>query len=278
MLNELKNFIARVMRVPPEPHDPMGDVQSLRVFRASRQYLYYRYLSWAGGQLVVLIFAGGLLVSMTVGLWNDRTVERWIPFTIGVAGASLYLLQLIISFFMVWLDYEMRWYKITDRSLRIRYGIRRVREHTVTFANIQNISVTQGPLQRLFGIAEVQVDTAGGGGAKGGSNAGLGFHGGLIGLAIQAQAQQQMLNLHQAVFRGVDNAEEIRDLMMVRLRRVRDAGLGETRETADPSPSPTASAAPSFSGANWSADAVTLLAALRQEAAALRQAAENTVR
>lgn len=148
----------------------------------------------------------------------------------------------------------------------------------MTFANIQNISVTQGPVQRLFGIAEVRVDTAGGGGAKSGANAGLGFHGGLIGLAMQAQAQQQMLNLHQAVFRGVDNAEEIRDLMMVRLRRVRDAGLGETVETADPSPSPTASTAAAFSGANWSTEAVAVLAALRQEAAALRLAAENTVR
>lgn len=123
MLNDLKNFIARVMRVPPEPHDPMGDVQSLRVFRASKQYLYYRYLSWAGGQFLVLLFAGVPLAGLTAAMWSDRTVERWIPLAIGIVGASFYFLQLTISFFMVWLDYEMRWYKITDRSLRIRHGI-----------------------------------------------------------------------------------------------------------------------------------------------------------
>ena len=39
-----------------------------------------------------------------------------------------------------------------------------VLETTITFENIQNVTVQQGPLQRLFGIADVRVDTAGGGG------------------------------------------------------------------------------------------------------------------
>ncbi len=273
MLNALKNTVSQVMKVPPEPHDPMGDVLSLRVFRASKRYLYYRYLSWAIAQLFGLLFFGGMIAGLVIALSNDRTVARWIPVALGTVAVGAYVLLLAISFFMVWLDYEMRWYKISDRSLRIRYGVWHVREHTVTFANIQNISVTQGPVQRLFGIAEVRVDTAGGGGTAANASAGAALHGGLIGLALQAQAQKH--NMHQAVFRGVDNAEEIRDLMMVRLRRVRDAGLGETIETAEPS-----STIPprSPSGVNWGPETVGMLAALRQEAAALRLAAENIVR
>ena len=39
----------------------------------------------------------------------------------------------------------------------------KVREMTVTFANIQNAPVNQGPIQRALGIADLQVETAGGG-------------------------------------------------------------------------------------------------------------------
>jgi membrane protein YdbS with pleckstrin-like domain len=60
---------------------------------------------------------------------------------------------------MVRLDFEKRWYVVTDRSFRVREGVVFVREMTVTFANIQNISISQGPIQRAVGIADLRVDT-----------------------------------------------------------------------------------------------------------------------
>ncbi len=69
----------------------------------------------------------------------------------------------IVSLALVRLNFEKRWYIVTDRSLRVREGILNVREMTVTFANIQNISISHGPVQRAIGIAELRVDTAGGG-------------------------------------------------------------------------------------------------------------------
>ena len=41
---------------------------------------------------------------------------------------------------LVRLDFEKRWYLVTDRSLRVREGVVNVREMTIMFANIQNIS------------------------------------------------------------------------------------------------------------------------------------------
>jgi uncharacterized membrane protein YdbT with pleckstrin-like domain len=85
---------------------------------------------------------------------------------------------------------------------------------TVTFANIQNISVRQGPVQRALGLADLKVDTAGGG---------------------AGHAQQGVIPLHTAWFRGVANAAEIRDLISQRLRGQRDSGLGDTDdEVAEP--------------------------------------------
>jgi uncharacterized membrane protein YdbT with pleckstrin-like domain len=141
------------------------------------------------------------------------------------------------------LNFEKRWYIVTDRSLRIREGVATVREMTVNFANIQNISISQGPLQRILGIGDLRVDTAGGGG---------GGHG--------KQASQ---NLHTAWFRGIDNANDVRELIQQRLRVLKDSGLGDHEELNAPAPK---------------ASFPALLAALHDvhtEAAALRLAASR---
>jgi uncharacterized membrane protein YdbT with pleckstrin-like domain len=134
---------------------------------------------------------------------------------IEVVGVGGFLAQLPISFLMIGLDYRYRWYMVTDTSLRIREGLLSVREQTMTFANIQNLSIRQGPLQRLFGIEDLRVRTAGGGESASGGEEG-----------------SEAANMHLAYFRGVDNAAEIRDLIVHRMRGRRDSGLGDPDETA----------------------------------------------
>ena len=99
------------------------------------------------------------------------------------------------------LDYEMRWYVVTDRSLLIRQGV----WITLTFANAQNVHVKQGPVERLFGFSNVEVDTAGGGGKK----------------------NEQGVQSHRAVLRGLDNPQEVRSLILELLQHHRTAGLGD---------------------------------------------------
>jgi uncharacterized membrane protein YdbT with pleckstrin-like domain len=145
------------------------------------------------------------------------------------------------------LDYELRWYMVTDRSLRIRSGIWRVQEMTMSFANLQHITMSQGPLQRLLGIADVRVQSAGGGG--GGADHSHGQH----------------RSLHTGFFHGVENAPEIRDLILERLRQFRETGLGDPDEVRHAMHAAPAQAEP--------LDAATLAAATDLLAAAreLRQ-------
>jgi hypothetical protein len=91
--------------------------------------------------------------------------------------------------------------------MRLRRGIWVIRESTITFENVQNVKVTQGPLQRYFGIANVVVETAGGGGASSEAGAGLSMHAGLI--------------------EGVAEAPQIRDSIMNRVRNNATTGLGD---------------------------------------------------
>jgi uncharacterized membrane protein YdbT with pleckstrin-like domain len=81
---------------------------------------------------------------------------------------------------------------------------------TITFANIQNISVDQGPVQRALRIADLKVETAGGG---------------------PSNPKHPGQNLHTAYFRGIDNAQEVRTLIQDRLRHLKDAGLGDHEDT-----------------------------------------------
>jgi uncharacterized membrane protein YdbT with pleckstrin-like domain len=134
---------------------------------------------------------------------------------IGIAGVFF---QMVFTLYLVRLDYELRWYIVTDRSIRIRAGVWDIREMTMTFANIQHASVSQGPLQRLLGISDVQVRTAGGGA------------GGDAADQHQKGAGEMM---HVAYFRGVDNAEEIKELIQERMRRFGDTGLGDPDDVSE---------------------------------------------
>lgn len=207
----IKAFVLWLARVPADPEPPAGSPESIRVFRASPNLFYWNLVSWGFLQFLSLFL---VLLVLFIGYRIDAKLPQWgkvVSSLVQGIVLTFYVLQVIVSGFKQKLDYEMRWYVVTDRSLRIRWGIFSVREATMTFANIQRVSLSQGPLQKLLGIADVQVSTAGGGGAGHGEG---GKGGGVT-------------NRHIAVFEGVSNAAEIRDLILDRLRRYRDAGLGD---------------------------------------------------
>ena len=216
-----KALLLRLLRVPHEPEPPAGSAASLRVFRAAPKYLRYRLIIWAIAQAWLVVVALFVFFSIQGGL-SSPEVPHFVRVVVGVLetfGWVALVGSIVISYLTLRLDFEMRYYMVTDRSLRIREGVWGVHEMTMTFANIQNITIEQGPLQRFFGIADLKVQSAGGGG-MGQAQAG-GRHG-----AVR--------DLHVGWFRGVDDAPAIRDLVLRRLRELRDAGLGDHEDSARP--------------------------------------------
>jgi len=219
-------LIASVLKVPERPEPPAGSSSSVRVFNAARAFYRYRVARWVLTQIgaVVGIVAGlTFLQHVEFGPISGDHPAIMLLEVLGVAG---FIAQLPVTFLMVGLDYRWRWYIVTDASLRIREGLTVVREQTMTFANIQNLSIRQGPLQRVLGISDLLVRTAGGGGSQ---EPGEG-----------RSDKTGSANLHLGYFRGVDNAAEIRDVIMSRLRAHADTGLGNPEEeTGRPGPVPT---------------------------------------
>ena len=236
MIGWLERVVLRVMRVPPPPDPPAGDPQSVRIFRASKRFFRLKLLRWSLGQLGavagLLVVFGVLPVTVSFAPLDERVMDELevkLPVSpqlivagfaiLETIGFGVFLVQLPITFAIVRLDWTQRVYIVTDRSLRVREGVRQVREMTMTFANVQELSVRQNPLQRLLGIADLRVRSAGGG----------------AGSEAAGDGEEHSGAMHLAYFRGVDNADEIRDLIRARLREFEDAGLGDPDDVSMPS-------------------------------------------
>lgn len=207
--------LLRFLRVPHEPSAPAGDAD-VAVFRAAPNYFYYRIIRWAASNVGALV---GLLVGLTfitripTAGFSRLTTIFWLleAFAIGA-----FIMQAAARLALLRIDIDQRWYLVSDRSLRIREGIIHLKEKTMTFANIQNVRIEQGPLQRMLGIADVQVRTAGGGGKASNEEE----HGG-------------GKDMHIGYFRGVADAGAIRDAVLERLRKHADSGLGDPDDASE---------------------------------------------
>jgi len=243
MYSSFRQFCEQLLRIPPEPEPPPGDEAQTRLFRAAHKYYQYLLVLWALKTaltvLITLVVLLGPMAAMFANWAHLGQPVKVLFFVAEVVGLVVALGSAVFRLAFVRLDFDKRWYVVTDRSLRVREGIVQVREATVTFANIQNISISQGPLQRWLGISDLRVDTAGGGGAE-------------------ARGAHGMPNLHTVWFRGVDNANEIKELMQRRLRQLKDAGLGDHEERAGQT------------GPKVSSELLAALRAVRAEAEALR--------
>ena len=200
-----------LFKLPDTPPTlPVLPGQTLRVFHPAEGWLrYLKFLFWIG----LTVFDGILLIGWLVVLVAAPVVGLLLaPIVFAVA-----VLPDLVAYLVIHLRYDNTWYVLSDRSLRIRTGVWTVKEMTFTFENVQNVSITRGPLQRYFGIATVRVETAGGGGSQ-----------------KQKGEHASFTNLHEGRLVGIDDPDELRELILARLRRSKSAGLGDDREDITP--------------------------------------------
>ena len=206
----LRELVLRLMRVPADPQLPDGSADSVRVFRAGKNYYRWLMLQWASAQVLVLLGAfitwqSTQSVLAKLPVWGKVI---WLGVE-GVVELSA-LTFIVVSYYAVRLNYELRWYIVTDRSLRIRAGLWSVVETTMTFANLQDLRITAG---------------------------------GSVSKEPGARPS------HLARFSNIDNAEALRDLLLERLKHYRETAA-PTRKPPHKAPqSPPASAPADYSPA-----------------------------
>jgi len=203
--------LSRWFHVPQAPptlpfHDAEGP-GAVESFRPADAYLRYLKLQfWLFVSLVATVAATAWIIALVA--------TPIVAIVLALPVAPVLLAGTAGGYLALHLRFDTTWYVLTDRSLRIRRGMWVIRETTITFENIQNVSVSQGPLQRLFGISDVLVQTAGGGTRRG-------PHG------------EELLGPHAGVFEGLSDAPRVRDLVQARLTASKSAGLGDEARASE---------------------------------------------
>jgi membrane protein YdbS with pleckstrin-like domain len=235
----LWRMLLRWLRAPEAPPElPSGGPGTVVVFLPDHSYL--RYLRWEALVTAVLIAAAFALAALVL-LLVGKAVICWL--LLGIAGA--FLLAGTLLALLARLRWRMMWYALGDRAMRARHGLWTIREVTITYENVQNVEVAQGPLMRLFGFWKLDIMTAGGArGAAGGGNPLLTVL--LVALQIAAsfapggaaaggalagggsRAAKQGVRATGTVW-GLQDPLPVRDHIMERVRRSRSAGLGDER-------------------------------------------------
>ena len=207
-------MIRKILKLPVgDPPLPDGDPDSVQIWKPGGGYFKYRVFLFA--------FAGLPSITLTIGLLGMgalgaiTSMGGQIPFFVQAAIAGfmgLIVLRILggaaFGLYRIRLELDMLRYILTDQAVRLRRGVMDIEEITLSFANIQNVKMNQGFLQRMFGVADLIVETAGGG-----SGAEVGGHVGRI--------------------LGVSEPEALREAILERAKSFKGSGLGQvTRRTA----------------------------------------------
>lgn len=203
----LKGVFLTLLKAPSEPPTaPAGSPGSAQTFRASLNLLYFNMTVYLLCCLVPL--GGALTLAIVATSEGNHEVATGLYIAFAVLGLICFVGAMIVR-----MEYDVRYYIVTDRSIRIREGIWTIREITLTFANVQDLEITRGPIDQLLGIGDLFVRTAGGAAVVSAEQGGAGAG-----------------RSHQAALRGIENATDVRDQISALLKRYRDAGLGDPED------------------------------------------------
>jgi membrane protein YdbS with pleckstrin-like domain len=110
-----------------------------------------------------LIFAGIVGIAMVAGLIAlfFSFGFDWVSYTGAGVASVLFLLLLWYTIFWPSIEHRHRSWRLSDVGLELRHGVWWKHMHAVPWARVQHADVTQGPIQRMYGVGTLTVHTAG---------------------------------------------------------------------------------------------------------------------
>ncbi|NIR87720.1 PH domain-containing protein [Candidatus Bathyarchaeota archaeon] len=166
--------------------------------------LYYSYLTIG----VILFGLSWIIPAVVVALLVLPLAQAY-----AVTAALLFPLLAVVCSTAFWIQkyYSSITYTLANDEIVVERGVWWKRKSFVPYNRITNINIVQGPIARQFGLGTVRVQTAGfsGGGSAGGRVA-------------------------EAVILGVKNFEEIRNVIMGFVKRVRPVAVEAEAEAPAP--------------------------------------------
>lgn len=193
--------ISAGFKVPEGPPVLPAGGTPVRSFHPSPDFLRYMKLYFWIAAILMDLWILGVWLAIAIA---DPVVGA---FTV-LPALVLAIVPDIIFYIALHLRYDTTWYVMDDRSLRSRRGVWNLLEHTITFENVQNVHLSRGPVQYLFGIWTIVVETAG---------------------AAEGEGANRYAVGNKMILEGIADPTEIREIIMERVRRSRGVGLGDHR-------------------------------------------------
>jgi len=190
-------ILTKLLLVPDQPPNlPSLDREHVEYHRPDPSFLAYKKFQFWLGLLALdlILLAAWIVLTIALPVWGLITTPLWLV---------LIVLPDIIAYIALHLAYDTTWYLLSGRSMRIRRGMWTIHDTTITFENVQNVNIVQGPLQRWFGFANLSVSTAGGG----------------------TSSESSTMGAHSGWLEGIKNAGELRQRILEKAQH--NAGLGD---------------------------------------------------
>ena len=159
-----------------------------------------------------------------------RPDERLMKYYVVVALLSVFAFP--ITLFVLWIKFRTLRYRFDDEGIWRAQGLLWRSEVNITYRRIQDIHLTNGLLQRWFGLATVSIQTAAGSASP------------------------------EVTIEGVLEAEALRDFLYTKMRGVRDRTAGAAPVTPA-LPAASSIAAPGSATAASDDEALALLIDIR---------------
>ena len=193
---------------------PMEDVTAGRVFRPDRRFYYKEWVGTTFAWFIMWLLAlGGLALGAFIEAM-DSGGPNWVPVFGSVfydwfptvtfwylVSSIFWFLPILIAIPLYIRSFE---YSVISKAgttmpeIYVKKGLINVTKKHVPFRTITNIASRAGPIDRLFGIGTVEIQTAG---FSGGAQAG--------------RSPEEKLE-------GITFYEQVRDFILQELRRFRD--------------------------------------------------------
>lgn len=115
--------------------------------------------SWFISRLIALIIISGILITSRIVLKNKLASHSFIA---NIVVGVIVLLLIINTFIHPSIEYKQWKYIITEDRIEFIHGIYFLTTTIVPIVRIQHVKISQGPINRIFNLADIEIHTAGG--------------------------------------------------------------------------------------------------------------------
>ena len=117
-------------------------------------------LNWLESLVFSCVVSLGLSVGVAIWALLRGKADIWLAVVVGTALLLIGALQWLTAVWPRW-EYERSKWRLDARGFEVRTGVLWRHQITVPAARVQHVDVSQGPLQRRYGLATLTIHTAG---------------------------------------------------------------------------------------------------------------------